>query len=257
MRGAIGGHRRAIALAHLAAFTDVSAAFAQTGDESGLCHRINVGGTRNVAAACAAAGIHLIHVSTDFVFDGAKGAPYVETDAPNPIEWYGRTKLMAEEAVREGDAAHTIVRIAFPYVAGPAPKDDLVRTFLKKLRAGRKLKLFTDQLTTPTFADDIARGLALLARERPAGELFHIVGSSGVSPFELGRKICEVFALDPELVQPGSLTEYLKTDPRPRQRDIRLSNVKWTAYARERGLEAPLDLDAGLRRVLEAETASA
>ena len=77
---------------HMAAFTNVSQAYQETDDQDGLVYRVNVTGTKNIANACKEFGHYLIHISTDFVFDGQKDEPYTETDTPNPIEWYGKTK---------------------------------------------------------------------------------------------------------------------------------------------------------------------
>jgi len=247
----VARHADAMAMVHLAAFTDVSGAYNQTDDERGPCYRINVVGTRNVAKTCSEHGLHLVHVSTDFVFDGQKDDEYTEEDTPQPVEWYGRTKLLGEDAVRAA-GSWTIVRIAFPYVAGDAPRQDLVRNIHGKLAAGQQARLFTDQTITPTFADDIVQGLMLLARVRPAAELFHVVGSSSLSPFELGLGIADVFGFDRERVCPSSLTEYLTADPRPRQRSLRMSNAKWTGFAARHGLARPLTIDEGLARVRDA-----
>jgi dTDP-4-dehydrorhamnose reductase len=239
------------ALIHLAAFTDVSAAFKQNGDASGLCWRLNVLGTRNVAAACEAFGIHMIHVSTDFVFDGAKTQPYVETDPVNPIEWYGQTKLEAEQAVMQSES-WSMARIAFPYVPGGGVRPDLVETIRGKLASGQPAQLFDDQFITPTLADDIIEGLFLLARTRPQRELFHLTGSSSLSPYDLGQEIAKAFGLNSKLVQRSSLTDYLKKDPRPRQKSLRMCNEKWSAFAKEHGLGAPLTIVDGLRRCAES-----
>jgi len=247
----VARHVDARAVVHLAAFTDVSRAYGETGDENGQCYRLNVIGTRNVARICSEHALHLIHVSTDFVFDGSKEGAYSEQDEPNPIEWYGRTKLEGEEAVRTA-RSWTIVRIAFPYVAGPASRPDLVRKIHGKLAGGQKVHLFTDQTVTPTFAPDIVKGTMLLTKLRPATELFHIVGSTALSPFELGLKVADVFGLDGDLVRPTSLAEYLEKDPRPRQRSLRMSNAKWTEFAAEHGLTRPLTIDEGLARVRDA-----
>lgn len=248
---AAAGVPEARTLIHLAAFTDVSAAHAQRGDKRGACWRVNVVGTENVARLCAERGLQLIHVSTDFVFDGAKQGAYVEEDAPNPIEWYGETKLHAERAAREA-GAWTILRIAFPYSPEPSPRPDLVRKMAAALREGRDLKLFTDQIITPTYADDVAQGLLLAARLRPEGELFHLVGSSSLTPFDLGLKIASAFNADERLVQPSLLEDYMKADPRPRQRRLRVSSAKWAAYATRYGLGAPLAIDEGLARVRQS-----
>lgn len=239
---------------HLAAFTDVSAAWDQHGDRESLCWRVNVEGTANVARACASRGIHLIHISTDFVFDGASDETLTEASEPNPIEWYGETKFESEGRVREASsndagAAWTIIRIGFPYAAGPAPKADLIRKIHARLAGGEAAHLFDDQIITPTLTDDIGAALALLAEERPAGELFHICGSTSLSPFELGGKIAETFGFDAALVQANSLSEYMKQDPRPRQRCLRVSNAKWSAWAAEHGLPRPATITVGLERV--------
>lgn len=244
------------ALVHLAAYTDVSRAHAQNGDKQGPCHLINVVGTENVARACAAHGLRLIHISTDFVFDGSKTTAYTETDLPAPIEWYGRTKWMAEEAVRRASVDWTIARIAFPYSPEAGPKPDLVRTILGKLHSGAEMTLFDDQIITPTYADDIAQGLLLLARAPAPREVFHLVGGSSLTPFDLGLKIAAAFRLHSELVRRGSLAEYLKKDPRPRQPRLRVSNAKWAGFAQRHGLGPPVTIDEGIARVRKAWSAS-
>jgi len=247
------------ALIHLAAFTNVNGAYDQRGDREGLCYALNVKGTDNVARVCRERGLHLIHVSTDFVFDGEKEGPYTEADAPNPIEWYGQTKLEAEEKAKAAPG-WTLVRLAFPYAAGVTPRPDLVRGFLGRLQASETLTLFEDQIITPTFAEDVGRALLLLAknagdpmRKKDAdGEIFHVVGGTPTSPYELGRELARTFELDLERVKPSSLAEYLKTNERPRQKRLAVSNKKWTAYAAKQGVAAPLTLGEGLARVRDS-----
>jgi dTDP-4-dehydrorhamnose reductase len=212
-------------LIHLAAFTDTNAAFAQTGDKSGLCYRVNVEGTENIAAACREAGIHLIHVSTDFVFDGTKDTPYTEDDPRSPIEWYGKTKAMAEEVVEESGVGYTIVRIAYPYRQEFAAKPDLIKKIRTGLEAGHLYPQFSDSTITPTYVDDIARGFAKLVEDKSHG-LYHFVGSTSLSPYELARQIATAFGFDPNVVKKGSLTEYLQTASRPFARHVAMSNSK-------------------------------
>ena len=100
---------------HLAAFTDLNAAWKENGDKTGLCYRINVLGTRNIAAVCRKNGKYLIHASTDAVFGGDKKSAYTEEDRPSPIEWYGQTKAWAEEEVLKSGVGGTIVRFAYPF----------------------------------------------------------------------------------------------------------------------------------------------
>lgn len=236
------------AVIHLAAFADVSAAHAQEGDRKGLCYRLNVLGTRNVAKACKRSGKRMIHVSTDFVFDGSSNEPYDESTRPNPIEWYGKTKRFAEQEVMDEKGEWTIVRIAFPYTSYPAPKLDLVRTILKKMQSGETVKLFDDQIITPTWLDDICDGLLFLAGQPASGEIYHLVGSESLSPYRLGLKIAQYFGLEPR-VEPTKLSEYLKIDSRPRQECLRINNRKWTSFAESHGLSRPLTVDEGLERM--------
>lgn len=245
---AVAEYPCAQALVHLAAFTDVSSAHLQTDDMASPCFRVNVLGTQNVVEVCRRRALPIIHLSTDFVFDGLRQEPYHEGCEMHPIEWYGRTKAFAEQAARAWERA-TILRIAFPFGQPPLPKDDLVATFRAKLAALQTLTLFEDQWITPTWLDDIADGIGQLLATPAPGELFHLTGSSSLTPYELGQKIAARFGFDPALVVPSSLSEYLKRDPRPRQRSLRMSNKKWMTWAAERGLRAPLGIDSALERL--------
>jgi len=213
---------------HLAAFTDTNQAWLQNGDKTGLCYRLNVEGTQNIINLCKKYNKHLIHISTDFVFDGTKEGAYTEEDIPNPIEWYGATKYEAEKLVLSSGIPATIVRLAFPYRAVFADKKDLVRKIIDALKANTLNPMFADQITTPTFVDDIALGIKYFIENKPIG-IFHLVGSSSQSPYEMCQKIAEVFDFDPKLVRQGSLAEYVKTLPegsRPWQRNLAISNEK-------------------------------
>lgn len=231
-------------LIHLAAFTDTNKAFAETGDENGLCYRVNVTGTKNIADVCKAEGIHLIHISTDFVFDGTKDTPYTEDDAMNPLEWYGKTKQMAEEVVKNSGADYTILRISYPYRANFAGKPDLIKKIRAGLEAGTLYPQFTDTTITPTFIDDIARAFAKVIEAKPKG-VFHITGSTALSPYELARKVATTYGFDPNMVKEESLTEYLKTASRPFARNVAMSNAK---AVKELGLTFA-DIDTALAEI--------
>lgn len=220
-------HQDAKVLLHLAAFTDTNKAFAESGDKNGICYKVNVEGTKNISDICASRGIHLIHVSTDFVFDGKKETAYTEDDTPSPIEWYGETKAMAEEVVKQSGVSHTIVRLSYPYRA----KFDLKPDLIKKIRAGLESRLlypqFTDTTITPTLIDDIARAFDKIIELKLQG-ILHTVGSTALSPYELAKKVAVAYGFDPSLVKEGSLTAYLKTAARPFARHVAMSNQKAT-----------------------------
>jgi dTDP-4-dehydrorhamnose reductase len=180
---------------HLAAFTNVSAAHEQTDDKSGLCYRINVEGTNTIAKAAAKYGKHLIHISTDFVFDGTKDGAYTEEDIPTPIEWYGRTKLWAEEAVKAVMPLEkwVILRLAYPYQAHPS-RPDFLAGMMDKLTNDSLPPAFTDHVITPTYADDLCQVFAFCITHRPNG-IYHAVGSSSHSDFEIAQMVKEKFDL--------------------------------------------------------------
>lgn len=224
--------REAKAVLHLAAFTDVDASQKQKDDKGGSCYRVNVLGAQNIARLCAKTNKYLIHISTDFVFDGEKQTAYTEEDEPRPIEWYGQTKLWAEEAVKNSSCDYLILRLAFPFKAKPSPpsmepkaKLDLVRKIKIKLEEGQRLEMFTDQIITPTFIDDLARTVEKVLAKRPQG-IYHAVGGTALSPFELAQKIATTFGLDQKLIRPNSLEDFVHSNGRPRQKRLALSNKK-------------------------------
>ncbi len=240
----IGASKGRIIL-HLAAFVDARKAWEQRNDIDGLCYRVNVLGTRNVAEAAARYGKHLIHVSTDFVFDGESILPYVETTPRNPVEWYGETKRKAEEIVEEVGGHYTIMRIGFPYRAEYQGKGDYVRNIQNGLRNGTLPPQFQDNTTTPTFVDDIARAVEVIAIERPEG-IIHMVGSSPLSSYELARKVARLIGIDPDLVKEGSFTEYFAKAGRQYPQHLYMSN----ALAKQQLNIDLKDIDAGLAELV-------
>lgn len=223
----IAGHPDAKFLIHLAAFTDTNQAFAQSGDKNGICYQVNVEGTKNIANVCKEHGIHLIHVSTDFIFDGKQATPYLEDQPLSPIEWYGETKAMAEKVVMESGASYTIVRLAYPYRANYDLKPDLIKKIRAGLESGKLYPQFSDTIITPTLIDDIAAAFDKIIALKPSG-ILHITGSTSLSPFELAQKVATAYGFDPNIVKEGSLTEYLKTSARPYARTVAISNQKAT-----------------------------
>lgn len=225
IQSVVDAHPDAKTLIHLAAFTDPNQAFAETGNKDGICYKVNVVGTQNITEICKQKDLHLIHISTDFVFDGKKETPYTEDDLVSPVEWYGETKAMAEKVVKESGVAYTIVRIAYPYRAHYDAKPDLFKKIQAGLESGKLYPQFTDTLITPTFIDDIARAFDRLIEVGPSG-IMHVVGSTALSPYELAKKVAVSYGFDPSVVKEGSLTEYLKTASRPFARTVAVSNQK-------------------------------
>ena len=220
------GNRPQSTVVHLAAFTDVSKAYSETDNKKGLVYQVNVLGTKNVAAACKKYNHYLIHISTDFVFDGVNppAGGYRESDQPRPIEWYGQTKLWAEDEVTRSGCRSVIIRTAFPFRAKFELKPDLVRKILSQLQTNTLHPMFSDQIITPTFIDDLGEVLRTFITKQPGG-IYHCVGSTFLSPLELAQKIAAVFAIKAE-IKPISFKDFLAKDPRPRQQFLKISNAK-------------------------------
>lgn len=237
LKRAFEKNQRAEIVIHLAAFTDVNRAWEERGDKNGLCYQVNVLGTRNIASLCQQYQKFLIHISTDYVFDGKKplGELYTEEEQPIPLEgeWYGQTKFWAEQEVEKSGCQFVILRPAFPFKAKPSKNEkklgddfklDLVRKIIKQLQTGEEVKMFADQLITPTFIDDIAEVMQKVIKLGPKG-IYHCVGSSPLSPFEMAIKIAEIFSLDKTKIKKTTLKDLGKIQ-RPRQKNLGLSNKK-------------------------------
>ncbi|MDD2482980.1 MAG: sugar nucleotide-binding protein [Candidatus Shapirobacteria bacterium] len=219
----------AIAVLHLAAFTDTNAAWEQRNNKDGLCYQLNVVGTQNILELAQKYNQQLIYISTDFVFDGTKSTPYLETDIPTPIEWYGETKYLGEKVITDSDYNnYNISRITYPYRSDFETKVDIIRKVIAKLKNKEEVKMFSDQICTYTFIDDIAAALAYFIDHKTTG-IYHLVGSSSHSPYDMCLKVAEVFGFDKNLISASSLDEFIKSQPegsRPWQKTLITSNEK-------------------------------
>jgi dTDP-4-dehydrorhamnose reductase len=158
--------------------------------ERDLSWAVNATGPEQLAALCARDGIRLVHYGTDYVFDGAKKSPYVETDAPNPVNHYAAGKLAGEQAVLRASSKHLVMRTSWVFGWHPTQAKTFVHTILKAARDGRPLKATTDQVSAPTWASGLADWTLGLLR-RDAGGLFHAVNDEGVSRFDWTGAILE------------------------------------------------------------------
>ncbi len=190
-----------------AGYTDVDRAES----EPELALAVNGTGAGAVARACAEVGAHLVHISTDYVFDGSRRRPYPENAVPRPLSAYGRSKLEGERQVRAALDRALIVRSAWLF--GPG-RPGFVDKVLERARRGQEVRVVTDQVGSPTYTRDLARALLTLARRRVFG-LVHLVNQGQASRFELARQCLRLAGLDPELVRPATTAE-LGTAPAPR-----------------------------------------
>ncbi|MCC7137717.1 MAG: dTDP-4-dehydrorhamnose reductase [Planctomycetes bacterium] len=169
-------------IVHTAAYTNVDGA--ETDAEA--CTAVNDRGTAHVAVAAAASGARLVYVSTDYVFDGSKGAPYTEDDATHPLNVYGRTKL-AGEAHARGVPGHLVVRTQGLF--GREGKS-FVRSILQAAIAGRAISVVDDVTTGVTYADDLAKAIRLLVESGATGT-YHVANEGGVVWADFARAILD------------------------------------------------------------------
>lgn len=212
---------------HFAAYTDVTGAWNQRGDKSGIAYRVNVEGTKNLIKACQATNKHLIHISTAYVFNGEKTEPYFESDQVSPIEWYGETKALAEAAVQESDIDWTILRIDMPFRSDAFAKIDFAHRVIKGMLDGKLYPQFTNHYVGPTFIDDFTKVIDFVIRTGNKG-LYHASSGESWTDFEFAKAVSEIHNLGFE-VKPGDLDAYLATLNRPYQKNTALNCQKLAA----------------------------
>ncbi|MDQ3008187.1 MAG: sugar nucleotide-binding protein [bacterium] len=212
---------------HLAAFTDVTAAWQQQGDKDGVAYRVNVIGTENIVKAASEYHKHLIHISTAYVFDGKKEASYLEADETSPIEWYGETKARAESIIQASNSAWTVLRIDQPFRSDPFPKLDVAHKIIEGIKANTLYPQFTDHYFGPTFINDFSRVIEWVLRTKTKG-LYHASSGERWTDFDFASSINTQLGLGGS-VKGSSINEYLKTATRPYQLNTALNSDKLQA----------------------------
>lgn len=205
-----------------AAWTNVDGA--EAGEDAALS--VNGSGAGNLARAALAAHSWTIHVSSDYVFDGSKREPYLESDPVGPMSAYGRTKLAGEEAVaREAHGAHTIVRSSWLFGLG----GQCFPATIRRLAAERdELTVVDDQVGCPTFTGHLAQALVALATDIPPLGIVHVAGGGQCSWYELATEIVAASGAACE-VKPGRTKDLDRPAPRP----------AYSVLRTERGSEIP------------------
>ena len=159
----------------------------------------NVDIPENLAVACDAIGAGLVHVSTDYVFDGKCG-PYGEGDAANPLSCYGQLKLESEGILQKMERA-LVVRTLWLYGYVPQVGSNFLTWVLNSLSNGQPLRVFADQWGNPTYIRDLARALVALCSQEARG-LFHVGGATFMTRWEMAREIAHFFGIDGALIEP-------------------------------------------------------
>ncbi|RLD16108.1 dTDP-4-dehydrorhamnose reductase [candidate division KSB1 bacterium] len=177
------------------------------------CWNVNVRGVENIIDACGIIKPILVHVSTDYVFDGEDG-PYTEDDIPNPQGNYARSKYNAELVVSGSNLEYIIARTQVLFGAGKRVRPNFVTWVIDQLSHKKKIRIVDDQIGTPTYAPDFCEAIDRLLQKEAYG-LFHVSGKDIISRYDFAVKIAEVFDLDASLIERIKTKDLNQKAPRP------------------------------------------
>jgi len=197
--------------------------------ERDRCFNVNVLGTKHVVDAAKTLGARLVFFSTDYIFDGAAG-PYHEHDPPNPINFYGRCKLEAENRIRKGIHDYLIARLTVVYGWERQGKNFVMR-LIANLRKGEKMKVPVDQIGTPTYANNIAEAILDLVQKRQTG-IFNIAGPRLMDRYSFAKLAAETFGLPKELLIPTTTADIGQTAARPLNAGMKINKLRSVSCVR-------------------------
>ena len=178
-------------------------------------YALNVSTVKHLAEYSQANSCRLIHLSTDFVFDGTASEPYKETDSPNPVNYYGKTKRWSEEAIEQTCTNYAIARVEVVYGKPfPGQHGNIVHLVKSRLENGQGIRVVSDQFRSPTWVEDIARAIESLLSEKHQG-IYHICGRETLSVADIAYRTAKYFELDTSLIQAVTTKEMNEATPRP------------------------------------------
>lgn len=228
---------------HTAAITQVD----ECESDPVACWDTNVTATRFLISAAESVAARFIYISTDFVFDGLNG-PYKETDLAGPINYYGSSKLTAEKAVMESGLHWCIIRTVLVYgniLVGN--RNNIISWVQNSLTEGKKIKVVSDQWRTPTYVEDLAKGIAL-AVEKEAKGLYHISGEEMLSPYDMAMATADYLGLDKSLIEKVDASIFTQPAKRPAKTGFIIDKAKT-----DLGF-VPLGFKEGLRRMMPSQS---
>ena len=189
------------------------------------CWKLNVQAVQYLTSACEKYDSHLIHVSTDFIFDGESG-PYSEESEAKPLSYYGESKLAAEQIVKDSSCKWSIARTVLVYgVVDNMSRSNIVLWAKGALESGKELTVVDDQYRTPTLAEDLAHGCILIAKNEAEG-IFNIAGDDYMSIIDLVKRVAKYYQLDKDLVKPISSESLNQKALRPAKTHLLLDKAK-------------------------------
>ena len=220
---------------HAATLTDVD----KCETNKALAWKVNVEGTKNIVEAAQNAGSFLMYISTDYVFSGKKGN-YKETDKPNPVNYYGLTKLKAEEIVQT-QPEYFIARPSVIYGSTPAAgKVNFALWLIETLRRGERVKIVTDQWNTPTLNTNLAY-MTLEVVERRLTGIYHLCGATRVSRFEFATQIAQTYNLNTDLIDKALSSQFTWSAKRPVDSSLETSKAQRNLHCKPLTMEKALE----------------
>jgi dTDP-4-dehydrorhamnose reductase len=224
------------AVIHTAAMTNVDQC---ESDHSG-CDELNVHAVRYISEACDKYGIYLAHLSTDFIFNGEKG-PLTEEDIPDPISYYGESKLKAEQIVQQMKGSWSILRTVLVFgIVSDMSRSNIVLWVKKNLEQGKNIKVVNDQWRTPTLAEDLAMGCFLAVKNKAKG-VYNVSGKDLLTPYDIAIRTANFFNLNSSLIEEVDSSTFKQPARRPLKTGFIVDKAK-----RDLGYE-PHSFDDGIQ----------
>lgn len=208
-------------IVHTAAMTNVDACE----DDKENCDKLNVESVKYLAEICEKLKAHLIHISTDFIFDGEQGY-YKETDQPNPLSYYGLSKLKSEEVLTNSSIDFTILRTILVYgQVNNLGRNNIVLWVKESLESGKEITIINDQYRMPTYVEDLAFACKLSIDKKVQG-IFNISSNELLSIYEIAQEIARAFDLNSDLIKPISTETLNQKAARPPKTGFDLTKTK-------------------------------
>ena len=209
------------AVIHTAAMTHVDQC---EGDRAG-CWKQNVEAVKNLVKVCEEHQSFLLHLSTDFIFDGTKKR-LLEDEIPGPVNYYGESKLASERLVTTCKTSWAIARTVLVYgITRDMSRSNIILWVKESLSTGKTIKVVDDQYRTPTLAEDLAMGCYLIVKKRATG-VFNISGKDMLTPYEMAIKTADYFGLDKGLIEKTDSTTFKQPARRPLKTGFNINKAK-------------------------------
>ena len=203
------------------------------------CLLNNVKATGHLVQLAKELQAHFIQISTDFIF--GENGPHAEEAIPNPLNFYGQSKLMAEELVMDSGLPFTIIRPVFIYgKLWEGMRPSFLHWVKQNLEQGKKIKVVTDQVRTPTYVEDICRGIETVAQKKITGK-YHLAGKDSLSPYQMALTVAEVLRLNQSLIEPVTADTFPETVIRAKKSGLLIHKAQ-----KELGYE-PVSFTEGVR----------